>query len=421
MRKFSMMETKAGRIAFGIFLFFMLLLARDTLITSCLLGFNKSQFLMLGLICVFGLAFLVLNRKSLKDILLDRRMIAIAASAVILLLPMAVKRDWQMMYFSILICLFFAIFLTYFTSYREVAKYYVVILSLLGLYSVIATYILKEFAIDGTLKVPVFYNSNDWEFYNFGLSYVVTSIIWHRNFGIFREPGVYQFFILLGVFLNNYAVDWKKTWQLWLCNVVLAVTMITTFAIGGFAELGLLVVFLYFDKKWYREKWGKIAAVLAVLAAVAMVIHFINQYNAPGFEFSIYFELYDMFLRLFTKSESSTDRVDALMVSAEFFLRHPLFGDTIANVLHGTANNTSSTLILYAVFGVLGGTLNVAAWVALAWKKERNVIGNLLLLVILFMSFNTQNLVADVFFWLFPMMALVERGLPMLKLPAKKV
>ena len=39
----------------------------------------------------------------------------------------------------------------------------------------------------------------------------------------------------------------------------------------------------------------------------------------------------------------------------------------------------------------------------------------LILLLILFLSFNTQNLVANVFFWLFPMMALVERGLPLLK------
>ena len=42
------------------------------------------------------------------------------------------------------------------------------------------------------------------------------------------------------------------------------------------------------------------------------------------------------------------------------------------------------------------------------------MFGNLLLLVIFLMSFNTQNLVADVFFWLFPVMALVERGLPLL-------
>ena len=39
---------------------------------------------------------------------------------------------------------------------------------------------------------------------------------------------------------------------------------------------------------------------------------------------------------------------------------------------------------------------------------------SLVLLVVLFMSFNTQNLIANIYFWLFPMMALVERGMPLL-------
>jgi transcriptional regulator with XRE-family HTH domain len=45
-------------------------------------------------------------------------------SAVVLLFPMVLKQDWQLMYFSILLCLLFAIFLTYFTTSREISKYY---------------------------------------------------------------------------------------------------------------------------------------------------------------------------------------------------------------------------------------------------------------------------------------------------------
>lgn len=421
MRQYTLLETKWGKAAFGVFLFAMLLLARDTLVTSCLLGFHKSQFLMLGLIVLLGLVFLVENRREWKEIFLDRRMLAFAISAVVLLVPMVVKGDWQMMYFSILICLIFPVFLTYFISSRTVARYYVGMLVLLGAYSVVATYLLKGLAANGSWNVPVFYNSNDWEFYNFGLSYVVTWEYWHRNFGIFREPGVYQFFILLALFLNNYVVDWNRSWKLWACNVVLAITMFTTFAIGGFAELGLFAVFVYFDKKWYRETWGKIAGVTALVSGGAFAVYLVYRMQQPFFELTVYYEFYDMFLRLFTKSDSSTDRLDAIMVNAGYFLRNPLFGDTIAQVLHGTNHNTSSTLILYAVLGILGGSLNLMAWAALVWEKKRKVIGNVILLGILFLSFNTQNLVADVFFWLFPMMALVERGLPRLSLPAKKV
>lgn len=421
MRQYHFMDTKAGKIAFGIFLFAMLLLARDTLVTSCLLGFNKSQFLMLGLICVMGLAFLIRNRRELKSIVCDRRMIAIGASSVILLLPMVIKQDWQMMYFSILLCLFVAIFLTYFVSYKETAKYYVIILSVLSVYSLIAQYCLKGLAEMGKLNVPVFFNSSGWDFYNFGLSYVVTWEFWHRNFGIFREPGVYQFFILLALYLNNYAVDWKRQWVMWGINLILAVTMFTTYAVGGFIELGLFAVFLYFDKKYYQSKWGRILGIAAAALVAGVVIYIVIRLQDDSFYQTYFIVFYDMYERLTSGSDSLLDRLDAIFTNLRFFLENPLFGDTIANVLHGTNHNTSSTLILYAVFGIVGGTLNVASWVALTWKKERSVIGNLILLLILFMSFNTQNLVADVFFWLFPYMALMERGLPQLPLRARKV
>ena len=393
----------------------MLFLSRDTLFSSCLLGFAKSQILMFGLIVLLGVIFLWVNRRSFGEILKDRRIFLLGASVLVLVLPMAVKRDWQLMYFSILLCVLTAVFLTYFTNVREVSKYYVLILVALGIYSIVVTYCLKKPAREGLINPAVFYNANDWEFFNFGLAYVNTAKYWHRNFGIFREPGVYQFFVLLAVYLNNYCVDWNRQWKLWACNVALAFTMLSTFALGGFAELGLLIVFLYFDKKWYRESWGKAAGIGSVALLVGAVGYFFYRMHQPFFNKSILFEFYDMFIRLTTDSDSMLDRQDAVTTNLQFFVRNPLVGDRIAEVLHGTNHNTSSTMLLFAILGIAGGTLNVAAWIALLWKRERNIAGNLILLVILFLSFNTQNLVANVFFWLFPMMALVERGLPLIK------
>ena len=420
MKQYPMIQNRGAKIIFGLYLMAMLFLSRDTLVSSCLIGFTKSQLLMFGLILLLGIVFLFAKRKQLPEILKDRRIVLMAVSSAIILIPMLVKQDWQLMYFSVLLCLLFSVFLTYFTTSREIAKYYVVILTALGLYSIFATYVLRELAQAGTITVPVFFNSNDWDFYNFGFAYAVTWEYWHRNFGIFREPGVYQFFILLAVYLNNYLVDWDKNWKLWLCNVALAFTMLTTFAIGGFAELGLFILFVYFDKKWYRENWGKIAGAVFALAMAAVVGYILYRIRQPAFESTVFYEFYDMFIRLFTKSDSSTDRLNAITTNLRIFKQNPLVGDTVVHVLHGTAHNTSSTLLLYAIGGIACGTLNVAAWVALLWNQKRNIFGNFVLLVTLFMSFNTQNLIANVYFWLFPMMALVERGLPMLHLSAKK-
>lgn len=413
MQYYRFPDNKITKFAMGAFLFLMLLLARDTLITTCLLGFNRSQFLMLGLIAVAGVFFLAVNRKCLKDILLDRRMLAILLSTVILLVPMLAKRDWQLMYFSILLCLYVAVFFTYFISWQEAARYYVVILSALAVYSVIATYLFRLLPDSGLVSVPIFVNSKDRDFYNFGLAFASISEVKGRNFGIFREPGVYQFFLLLGLYLNNYAISWKKTWQLWLVNGILAVTMLTTFATGGVIEMGLFAVVLFFEKEWYKDKRARtIAAVLVGAMLLVLAIAFLQGGTLA-------YELTGMVEKLFSSSESSDSRLTAIFTDVEIFLHNPIFGETLSAVLHAVDHNTTSTLVLYAGLGVVGGTLNVIAWIALVWDRERKLWANLALLVILFMSFNTQNLTADVFFWLFPYMALVERGLPLLKLRKK--
>lgn len=421
MKRYAMMETGWGKCLFALFLFVMLLLARDTLITSCLIGFEKSQFLMLGLICLFGVVFLLHNRREWKALLTDRRMAMVALSALVMVFPMLCKGDWTLMYFSILFCLVFAVFLTYFTTWQEVAKYYIVILAGLGLYSLAGMYVIKPMMAAGKWIPEVFYNSAGMEFGNFWLTFVVPWEAWHRNFGIFREPGVYQFFLILGIYLNHYGASWKKEWVRWLLSAILAATMISTFAIGGFLELGMLAVFGYFDKKAYRTRAGKLIGMAAAAAVLAAVLYIIFRIRRTYFENTVFYEFYDMFKRLTTDSDSLVDRISAIFISAGMFLKNPVYGNDVYNVLHGTAHNTSSTLILYAILGILGGTLNVAAWIALFWKKERNLFGNLVLMGILFMSFNTQNLVADVFFWLFPYMALTEVILPKLKLPERKV
>lgn len=409
MRYYRFPEKKAWKICFAAFLFLQLLLVRDTLINNCLIGFEKSQYLAVGLMGLAGAAFLAVNRKQWKQILLDQRMLAAVVFALVLLVPMLVKRDWQMMYLSILISIFFAVFLSCFITWRETARYYVLIMTVLGVYSVLATYGLRLLGDSGAVSVPVFVNSANREFYNFGLAYVSIVLDKTRNFGIFREPGVYQFFLILALYLNNYVLTWDKSWKFWAVNGILAVTMLSTFATGGVIEMGLLAVVIFFDKKLYRDKQVRVAVAAAIgILAIALVV-IIAQKG------TLYKELYKMVIKLVRLNGSSGPRVEAIFKDIEIFLHNPIFGEKLANVMYAVEHNTTSTLLLYAILGAAGGTLNVAAWVALVWEKERKIWVNLALLLIFFMAFNTQNLITDIFFWLFPVMALLERGLPLLK------
>lgn len=416
MKYYRLADNRAGKVLFGFLLFVLLYLTRTGLTASAIVGINRGQFLSLGAVCVVGVLFLLRNQGQWKAILTDRRLLVILAAAVILLLPALLKRDFQMMYLSILACVVISVFLTYFISVRDASKYYVCFLTVLAVWSVLCAYILRRLPDNGIFSVPIFFTSRKVEFYNFGLTYVARFYVKNRNFGIFREPGVHQYFLILALFLNNYALSWDKPWKYWLINAILAVTMLSTLATGGYVELALLAVIVFFDKKLYKDKRiCAIAAALILLLAVFLGIVIVQQGT-------LYWELYGMFVsKFFPEEESFSDRYLAIMMDAQFFLNHPLLGEKIATVLHALENNTTSTMILLAVFGTGGGILHVASWFALIWEKGRKLWVCLGLCLVLFMSFNTQNLVADVFFWLFPIMALVERGLPLLKIPAKKV
>ena len=374
---------------------------------------------MIGLVLAIGIVFLLVNRKNLKEILLDRRMIAFTGAAVVVLAPMLIKQDWQLMYFTILLAWFFAVFLTYFTTVQELGRWYVLIMTVLSAYSTLGLFVLKPLVLAGYLPELRFDSPGGWHMFNFGMTFVCDKNIHMddalRAFGIFREPGLFQIFLFVAIQLNNDWVQWKKSWQMWLVNAILFASLLTTFATGGVLALGLYIVFLFFDKGLYRDRRLQILAVAAVAAAVVLLIAALNQGGTWAYE------LIGMVEKVYKKTYSYTARLESIVADAKYFFENPLFGAGLAEVMYAVPNNTATSPIIFAVFGIVGGCVHVLSWAALAWKKERHWMMNLILMLILFVPFNTQNVIMDMFFWLFPIMALTQRGLPMLNDLKKKV
>lgn len=414
MKLYRFPDNKRTHILLGAFLLIMLLLARDTQYALYLVGFGRSYAITVGVMAAAGAAFAVVNRKHLKAIFTDRRMLLLILVTVLHAVPVLVKQDWQPMHITILLGMYFAIFLSYFMTLEEVGKYFVAFMTVLSAYSLLAVYLLRIPVDMGLIRVPTFINAGYREFYNFGLAFPSIVEVSKRNFGIFREPGVYQFFLTVALLLTNYTLTWKKKWQFWAVNGILSITLLSTFSTNGVFQLALLAIVLFFDKKIYRDKRALLAAAAAVAAVAAVAVYACIRKNA------LYDTMYEMVMKLFTNTGSMDSRLDAIFMDLEFFLRSPLFGNNIATVMAAVEHNTTSTLLLYAFYGIFGGTLNVIAWLFFVWDKERKAWVNLMLAVIMFISINTQNLVWDNMFWVFPMMALVERGLPLLDKGSRK-
>ena len=417
MKYYRFSDTLLNKVGFAVFMLLLQVLARSTAYSNLWIGIERS-YIFTALVCaVMGLIFLIRNIRSLGSIITDRRILLAVVVAVVVLVPMVAKGDWQMMYFSVLLCMLIPIFLSYFTTVKDVSRCYVLISAALGAYSLVGLFLLKPLAQAGVITANTFYSTGGWLMYDFGLTHSVIlnnlGVPALRNFGIFREPGLYQVFLFIAIVLNNEWTGWERPWLRWVLNGILMATLITTFATGGVFALGLYLVFLFFDEGFHRKKW----AVLGALAVCVGGIGAIAVALASGGTWA--YELVGMVEKVYTMSTSLTYRLDSIFSNLDYFLHNPIFGERIATVLYAVEGNTASTMILFAIFGFAGGVLHLASWAALLWKKERGGLGTLILAGIVFITFNTQNTTHDLFFWMFPMLALAERGLPLLKFKKK--
>ena len=151
LRYYRFPDTPVWKVCFLLVLYVLLILTRDTTYTYALWGMGITQSISIALILGLGLVFLVFNRKNFKDILCDRRILAAVLGTVVILLPMVIKRDWQMTYFALLLPFYLAVLLSYFVSSREVSRYYVICMTFIAAVSMVANY-----AVNLLLKTAIF-------------------------------------------------------------------------------------------------------------------------------------------------------------------------------------------------------------------------------------------------------------------------
>ena len=90
MKQYSFPNRLWARAGIYLFLTAILLLNRDTLYSSTVFGFNRTQFLMAGCMVLAGLLFLLVRRRDWKALLTDRRVYFALACGAVLRLPLAV-------------------------------------------------------------------------------------------------------------------------------------------------------------------------------------------------------------------------------------------------------------------------------------------------------------------------------------------
>ena len=401
-KRYPFPQKKVFQVLFGLYLFSILYFCRVSQVSYYLLGFYKSQFLSLSITLLALLIFLIYQRKHLLQIVFNYRIALAILFAAAILIPMCVKKDWQMMYFSILLSILMGVFFSYFVSCAQAGKGFCVVMATLAAYSLAAFFALRPLADRGILAPPVFVNAYGGEFYNYLLAFVPKTLVRDRNFGIFREPGVYQFFLFLALYLCFYHVRWERQTSMWVCGGILCLTLLSTFSTGAIAAMAVLLLTVYFEKKLYRSSLGKLLTALVLGLGIAFLAYLFIR-KPP-----LYATLLYMFQKVTPGNPSFDDRFESIHVNLHLLSFRPKVGRDVSYVLEIIADNTSSTTILFAILGIFSGWLHVIAWLCLVLRGKGHIVTKLLCLLALAVTFNTQNLISDPYFWIFPIMALIE-------------
>lgn len=415
MTRYPFPAERKWKALFVAYLFALVYLTRDSQAGLYLLGFFRAQALSIAITLAVGLTFLVYNRKKIGAILLDGRVPLLILFSLTVVIPMAMKKDWQLMYISMVYCMAAAVLISYFADLRQTARACVLLFAVLAAVSLLCSYGLRFLADRGALAPPVFENSFQARFYDYLLCYVPINYAKTRNFGIFREPGVYQFFLFLALYLNNYQAQWASGKLTWGLNALLILTMLTTFSTCGVAVTVVFLIALYFDRKVYDTPLGRKLS-LALLAGLALGAAWLVLAKPP-----LYTQLKLMVEKLFTSNPSLNDRIDCIKFNLYVIQWDRFTGRELAYILETVTHNTSSSTILFGILGLFFGWLNLFGWVTFVFRGKGSLPMKLVCLAALAATFNTENLITNPYFWLFPILALTEGLLPLANAPLKTI
>ncbi len=378
-----------------ILIFLTIILSRDTLITSIKLGFNKSFiFYVIAILIVIVLLFSN-NKGNIKIKFEATRNILVFIG--ILAVVSIIKLDFQLYIMSIIFYISVAYLFIYLFTFDEFFQKLSNIMCVLAVISLISLYCLKGILFPGGIvnaNMPIVANIENLKFFDLGLSYVVAFPHYMRNFGVFREPGVYQFFLLIPLI---YELLLNKNKLRYINIAILSITIISTFSLVGVCVLGIVIT-IHILKLALEKRMTKKNIYLLLMVAFLFIIVvyslYLTNYNFKSI-------IKESFKKAVTINESTSTRGLALERNLKLFLKNPILGNDFSNVNNEFAHNTTSTLSIFAIFGLFSGILHVLFQLKFARKVSSNKLIVALTFIVVMLMINTQFLLGNTLFWVF--------------------
>lgn len=395
----------------GIFLhkmimFILLFCSADTLVFGSTADdrFILVRYVMEGMIMLWMLGYTVYKNKIPFDI----REKCLISMIFFVLCTCIFNRDLRFGYIYIIMLLTLGWSFSVYISFEEFTGFFcefmkvfsVISLAFFGLYV----------GVHQVMEIfPVITNSAGREHYTILLSSMPVEFYLdeYRNAGFFREPGVFQMYLIWAIMFEIFV---KKKMSIVNCLIFL-VTIITTFSTTAYIAVAMILVIYFIKKGDRRDVLIKRCLLAAGSLLLLGTVLFTDILSPDGIIF-----------RKFTEANnpSVSARVASLIVNMIMTARNPLFGNglTFTNEQYSNyamkylhlevSDNTTMLLYMMATLGILFTLLFVAGIWQFCKKMAKSTVLQLGLVSIFLVLFVGENLIFSPITYIFVFYGLAE-------------
>lgn len=314
--------------------------------------------------------------------------------------------DYIIFYIVLISAFFFSrifSFETFIHSYVKII-YFISVFSLLTFtVLVVAPSLLEIF--------PKYTNSVGLNVNNIFFSVTYNSTYFKSNYGLFWEPGAYQTFLNISLFLELFIfekIDVKRI-------IVLIVTILTTFSTTGYIGMILLIITYLVSITTINSNNIKVIAVIIIAGISGFFLISLLPDNIIFKLFGKLEILYNSSIYNNSSYISTNIRMNSVKAVISSFIKNPFFGVGFSNLnkasyyFGGEGMLTATPLNWFGLYGaVVGVILNYPLW---SWTKFINKPLYIRLLVFSFfiIIFLTENYTRNLFYLCFLFIGLSTR------------
>lgn len=406
-----------------VLVFIIIFTSSDTLFfgTNKQVVFQKSGQIIDAVIALLlpGIIYCCKNKCSIKN----KNIIAAIAMIGSILISAAVNHDFRAGIFFRIILIVLGMEIVELISLKDFCRVFYKIITFFAGCSVVGMLALRTIPAVSVHSIPLL-NSENYSYWYYIL-YVQEAgePMYARNYGIFREPGIFQMFLIAAMFIGLQYGDLKGT-KMKMSMSILLMALLLTRSTTGFFVLILFAIFFLSKNNCFKER-KKIQWMF--FGVTTSIIVFLLISPLVWDKFVIW--LTDI-LRKFDRTNSGYAsfyaRYSSITVNLLLWMKNPLFGigltkhdgyfSSMAMQFYGIPNssNTNTLLSQFAAFGIVFGTVWMISLAAFSYRLGKNAVERFLVFLTLTILLVTENVsfspVWNIFMWY---------GLTLVRIPDK--